>query len=59
MSVLYGQPLREFKQLKFKISDKHRISKIDIPFEKGYRPHFTEKVFQIIAIDNRKLQRTP
>ena len=54
MSVLYGQPLREFKKPKFTIGDKVRISKIDLPFRKGYKPQFTDEVFQIVAIASRK-----
>ena len=54
MSVLYGQPLREFKQPRFTIGDKVRISKIDLLFRKGYKPQFTDEVFQINAIASRK-----
>ena len=54
MSVLYGQPLREFKKPKFTTGDKVRISKIDLPFRKGYKPQFTDEVFQIVAIASRK-----
>ena len=41
MSILYSKPLREFKKPKFKIGDRVRISKYDLPFRKGYKPQFT------------------
>ena len=54
MSILYGQPIRELTPLKFSISDKVCISKIDIPFRKCYEPRFTEEVFEIVAHASRK-----
>ena len=54
MSILYSKPLREFKRPTFKIGDKVRISKSDLPFRKGYKPQFTRKVFEIVAIARRK-----
>ena len=54
MSVFYGQPIREFKQPKFTVANKVRISKIDLHFRKGYKPQFTDEVFQIVAIASRK-----
>ena len=50
MSILYSKPLREFKQPIFKIGDRVRISKYDLPFCKGYKPQFTREVFEIVAI---------
>ena len=54
MSILYSKPLREFKKPKFKNGDRMRISKYDLPFRKGYKPHFTREVFEIVAIATRK-----
>ena len=54
MSILYGQPIREFTPPKFTMGDKARISKIDLPFRKGYKPQFTEKIFEIVALAGRK-----
>ena len=54
MSILYSKPLREFKKPTFKIGDRVRISKYDLSFRKGYRPQFTRKVFEIVAIVARK-----
>ena len=54
MSILYSKPLREFKKSTFKIGDRVRISKYDLPFRKGYKPQFTREVFEIVAIATRK-----
>ena len=54
MSILYSKPLREFKKPTFKVGDKMRISKYDLPFRKGYKPQFTREVFEIVAIATRK-----
>ena len=55
MSILYSKPLREFKRPIFKVGDRVRISKYDLPFRKGYKPQFTREVFEIVAIATRKL----
>ena len=54
MSILYNKPLREFKKPAFKIDDRVRISKSDLPFHKGYKPQFTREVFEIVAIATRR-----
>ena len=36
MFILYSKALREFKKPTFKIDDRVRISKYDLPFRKGY-----------------------
>ena len=54
MSILYGQSIREFTPLKLSIGDKVRISRIDLPFRKGYKPQFTEEIFEIVALAGRK-----
>ena len=36
MSILYSEPLREYKKPKFGIGNRGRISKYDLPFRKGY-----------------------
>ena len=56
MSILYNKPLREFKKPTFKIGDRVRISKYDLPFRKGYKPQLTGEVFEIVATATRKLQ---
>ncbi len=53
MSIFYNKPLREFKKPIFKIGDRVRISKYDLPFRKGYKPQFTREVFEIVAIATR------
>ena len=54
LSILCSKPLREFRKPKFKIGDRVRISKYDIPFRKGYKPQFTKEVFEIVAISSKK-----
>ena len=54
MSLLYSKPLREYKKPTFKIGNRVRISKYDLPFRKGYKPQFTSKVFEIVAIATKK-----
>ena len=54
LSILYSKPLRELRKPKFKVGDRIRISKFDLPFRKGYKPQFTKKVFAIVAISSRK-----
>ena len=45
MSILYSKPLRDFKKPIFKIGDRVRISKYDLPFRKGYKPQFSLRSF--------------
>ena len=54
LSILYSKPLREFRKPKFKVGYRVRISKYDSPFRKGYKPQFTKKVFEIVAISSKK-----
>ena len=54
MSIRYSKPLREFRKPKFKVGDRVRISKYDLPFRKGFLPQFTTKVFEIVAIFSKK-----
>ena len=54
MSILYSKPLRELQKLTFKIGNRVRISKYNLPFRKGYKPQFTREVFEIVAIATRK-----
>ena len=54
LSILYSKPLREFRKPQFKIGDRVRISKYDIPFRKGYKPQFTQEVFETVEVSSRK-----
>ena len=54
MSIPYNKPLREFKKLTFKVGDRVRISKYDLPFRKDYKPQFTREVFENVAIATRQ-----
>ena len=49
MSILYSKHLREFKKPTFRIGDRVRISKYDLPFRKSYKPQFTREVFETVA----------
>ena len=46
LSILYSKPLREVRKPTFKVGDRVRISKYDLPFRKGYKPQFTKKGFR-------------
>ena len=54
LSILYSKPLREFRKPMFKVGDRVRISKYDLPFRKGHKPQFTKEVFEIVAISSEK-----
>ena len=54
MSILYSKPLQKFKKPTFKIGDRVRNSRYDLPFRKCYKPQFTREVFDIVAIATRK-----
>ena len=53
-SILYSKLLREYKKPKFEIGDRVRISKYDFPSGKGYKPQFTQEIFEIVAIATKK-----
>ena len=53
-SILYSKPLQELRQSQHKNGDRARISKYDLPFRKGYKPEFTEELFETVAISSRK-----
>ena len=54
LSILYSKPLREFMKPKFKVGDRVRISKYDLPLRKGYKPQFTKHVFELVAFSSKK-----
>ena len=54
LSILYNKPLTGYRKLKFKVGDRVRISKNDIPFRKGYKLQFTDVIFEISAISTKK-----
>ena len=54
LSILYIKPLTRYKKLKFKVGDRVRISKNNIPFRKGYKPQFTDEIFEISAVSTKK-----
>ena len=54
LSKLYNKSFKKYTKPKFKIGDRVRISKNDIPFRKGYKPQFTDEIFEISAISTKK-----
>ena len=52
--ILYSKPLREFRKPTFKVGDRIRISKFDLPFRNVYKPQFTKEVFENVAISSKK-----
>ena len=50
----YKNPIIEYKKPRFKIGDKVRISKYDIPLRKGYKSQLTSEIFQIFKIASLK-----
>ena len=54
LSILYSKPLQDFRKPKFKVGDRVRISKYDLPFRRGYGPQFTTEVSEIVAISSKK-----
>ena len=54
MSLLYNKLLRDYETPEFAIGDRVRISKYNLPFRKGYKSHFTQEVFEIVAIATKK-----
>ena len=54
MSKFDSKALRDYKQPKFGIGDRVRISKYDLPFRKGYTPEFTQRIFEIVEIATKK-----
>ena len=54
MSILYSKLLRDNKKPKFEVGDRIRNSKHDLPFRKGYKPQFTQEIFEIVAIATKE-----
>ena len=54
LSILCGKPLRESRKPKFEIGDRVRISKNDLAINNGYKPQFTQEVFEVVASAFRK-----
>ena len=49
MSLLYSK-LKPKRKAKFQAGNHVRISKNNIPFQKGYKPHFTNEIFEISRV---------
>ena len=52
--ILYNKPLTRYKKPKLKVGDRVRISTNDIPFRKGYKPQFTDEIFEVSAKSTKK-----
>ena len=50
----YKKSIRQYKRPRFKVGDKVRNSKYDIPFRKGYKSQFTIEIFEIVKIATYK-----
>ena len=55
MSIIYSKPLRENKRPKLGNGDRVLICKYDLSFRKGYKPQFTQDIFEIVAFATKKL----
>lgn len=53
MKILYNKGMRKPTNVLFRVGDNVRISKTDIPFRKGYKPQFTDEIFEIQKISTR------
>ena len=54
LSILYSKPLRDYRKPKFKIGDRVRNLKYELPFRKGYQPQFNQESFEIVASSFKK-----
>ena len=54
LSILCSKPLRGFGKPKSENGDRVRFSKYGSSFWRGYKPQFTQKVFEIVAFSSRK-----
>ena len=50
----YKNPISQYKNPRFKVGNKVRISKYDIPFRKGYKSQFTSEIFEVVKIATYK-----
>ena len=44
----------KYTKAKFKIGDRMRVSKKNIPFRKGYKPQFTDETFELSSTSTKK-----
>ena len=55
LCILYSKPLRDFRKTKFRIGDRVFMSMYNLLFRKGYKPRFTQAVFEIVSVFSRNL----
>ena len=58
LSILYSKQEREFRKPKFKVGDRIRISKYDVPFRRGYKPQFTKRLSKLLQFLPKNLLQT-
>ena len=54
ISFFTKNPIIEYRKPRFKIGDKVRISKYDVPLRKCYKSQFANEIFQIAKIATLK-----
>ena len=58
LSSLYSKPLQEFRKTNFKIGDRVRISKYDLPFRKGCNHNLHKRFSKLLQFLPENLQHT-
>ena len=58
VSVIANSSSKLVQKPKFFVGDYERIAKTDLPFRKGYKQIFADKVFEIVAIPTVNPQHT-
>ena len=54
LSIFYKNPISQYKKPRFKVGDKVRIPKYNIPFRKGYKSQLTAEIFEVVRIATYK-----
>ena len=54
LCILHSKPQREYKRPEFKMGDRVRISKSDLPSQKRYSSQFTQETFEKFPIATSK-----
>ena len=56
LSILYSKPQREYRKRKFKIGERVRISKCDLPFRRGSSHKSLGKILKLLQFFLENLQ---
>ena len=54
LSIFFNKPLTRYKELKFKVGQRVRVSKNDFLFGKACKPQFTDEIFETSALSTEK-----